>query len=112
MPRIFDTISSPNGRRNLVVDLTDGMEDSETIDTFSISTPNTSVLEITNDVKNANEISQDGITIAAKKGIKFSVRTLTVSKTKGLKIHVYFVGTSGSADWYELLLPIVPFLTK
>ena len=112
MQKTFDPISSPGGKRDLVVDLTNALETAEVLSTVDVSTLSATSLGITNVMKNASEITLDGKTIAANKGVVFSVETLVEMNGVKLRIDVDYVGDSGSADSYQFLLPVDANLTN
>ena len=100
----YSAISSPNGTRDLIFDATLVLETGETLDTVAVTTA-APYLSISNVGKNASETTVDGKTVAADKGVTFTVSTTAQASAKAI-INVAFVGTAGTADNYNVTLPV------
>ena len=107
----FSPISSPGGTRDLVVDLTNALEDDERISTVTV-TSNYAALQVSGVQVNSESVVADGKVVAQGKGVMFSVSTTTSSRNPRAALSVQYTGDSGSADRYTILQPIVPALTR
>ncbi len=101
----FDPIGSPNSQRDLFVDLTGALEAEELLTLATIVSGYSAVLTVSNVAVNDDEVTFNGQTVAAGKGVHFTIETVAASFAT-IPIALTFEGDSGTSDKYELLQPV------
>ncbi len=101
----FDPIGSPGAKRDVFIDLTGALEADEELTLATIVSGYSAVLTVSNVAVNDVEVAFSGQTIAAGKGVHFTVETLA-SSFAVVPIVLTFEGDSGTSDKYELLQPV------
>lgn len=101
---------SKSGTRDYTIDLSGALEADEVITSVNVISDNSSVLVVTSGDVNASDVEHEGVTIAAGKGVTFSVTGQGSATPTVVPISLTFVGDDGSRDTYELMQPIVPRL--
>ena len=106
---VLDDISSSGtgGTRDDAIDLTAWLETSETVTSVVITSPDETLLTVSNEQRNAAEITkEDGGTIAIAKGVQFQLATQKTVSKRTLNLDMYVVGNSGSADTFDLEITV------
>lgn len=95
------------GLRDNAIDLTGWLETSETVATVEMTSPDVSLLTISNSQSNPAPITKEiGGTIAIGKGVQFQLATQKTVTKRMLNLDMYVTGTSGSADTFDLQITI------
>ena len=107
MSTVYDSISSPDGERDLILDLTLFLETSEVVTgTPVITASDPTVLEFSNIVVNSS-ITEDGVAVG--KGILYHVKTLVESKIQQ-NFSIAYVGSTGTVDKHCCSIPVTDCL--
>ncbi|NOZ39149.1 MAG: hypothetical protein GXP24_02840 [Planctomycetes bacterium] len=111
MALTFDPISSPGATRDLFVDLSGVLEESEILTQASVTSAYLAVLVTSNVSLNSEVVEFGELQIAAGKGVHFTIETVAESQAT-VPLFVSFEGDSGTVDKYEIAQPVVVSLCR
>lgn len=111
MALTFESISSPGASRDLFVDLTGALEESEILSQASVTSAYSAILTVSNVAINATTVEFGEQQILVGKGVHFTIHTLQESHAT-VPLTVSFEGDNGSIDTYEISQPLVTALCR
>lgn len=108
----LETLSSANtGQHQTLINLTDALATTETIDTVSAVPVDAAVITVLSATVNGGPVTENGTTVATGKGILLVVSAIASSESNQ-EIRMRVVGTENFKRDYEMIQPVQIYIKE